>query len=110
MPYSTRIIDRGRGPEIEVTRITVYDILDYHTHGRHHAFVASLLGLSSEQVLAAVRYIDEHRDEVMPVYERIVARSKQAEEGQEERVAAARARLLARKRELEAAKRQRETT
>ncbi len=24
------IIDRGRGPEIEGTRITVYDIMDYY--------------------------------------------------------------------------------
>jgi uncharacterized protein (DUF433 family) len=25
-----KIINRGRGPEIAGTRITVYDILDYH--------------------------------------------------------------------------------
>jgi hypothetical protein len=26
---TARIIDRGRGPEIEGTRITVYDVMDY---------------------------------------------------------------------------------
>jgi len=26
---SAKIIDRGRGPEIEGTRITVYDVMDY---------------------------------------------------------------------------------
>jgi uncharacterized protein (DUF433 family) len=66
--YSTRIVDRGRGPEIEGTRITVYDILDYHTKGHHHSFIASVLSLSSEQVLAGIKYIDEHEAEVMPAY------------------------------------------
>jgi uncharacterized protein (DUF433 family) len=30
------IIDRGRGPEIAGTRITVYDIWDYAKVGHHH--------------------------------------------------------------------------
>jgi len=30
---ATKIINRGRGPEIEGTRITVYDVLDYRKHG-----------------------------------------------------------------------------
>jgi uncharacterized protein (DUF433 family) len=68
MAYNTRIIDRGRGPEIEGTRITVYDILDYHTKGHHHSYIASVLSLSSEQVLAGIRYIEEHEAEVMPAY------------------------------------------
>ena len=28
-----KIIDRGRGPELAGTRITVYDVLDYHKEG-----------------------------------------------------------------------------
>ncbi len=28
-PFEARIINRGRGPEIAGTRITVYDIMDY---------------------------------------------------------------------------------
>src|SRR4051794_4814918 len=72
MTYSTRIIDRGRGPEIEGTRITVYDILDYHTKGHHHSFIASVLSLSSEQVLAGIRYIEEHQAEVMPAYQEML--------------------------------------
>lgn len=28
-----KIIDRGRGPEVAGTRITVYDVLDYHKAG-----------------------------------------------------------------------------
>jgi uncharacterized protein (DUF433 family) len=37
------IINRGRGPEIAGTRITVYDILDYTTMGWHHTAIAGWL-------------------------------------------------------------------
>ena len=69
-----KIIDRGRGPEIAGTRITVYDILDYYKEGWHRDVIASTLRLSSRQVQAAIRYIEEHRDEVMPEYEEMLAR------------------------------------
>ena len=45
-----KIIDRGRGPEIEGTRITVYDVLDYHKLGWHRDMIAATLDLSSRQV------------------------------------------------------------
>jgi uncharacterized protein (DUF433 family) len=69
-----KIIDRGRGPEIEGTRITVYDILDYHKLGWHRDVIAVTLSVSSRQVDAAIRYIEEHRDEVMVDYEEMLAR------------------------------------
>jgi uncharacterized protein (DUF433 family) len=69
-----RIIDRGRGPEIEGTRITVYDILDYHKRGWHRDMIADNFDLSSRQVEAAIRYIEEHREEVTADYEKILAR------------------------------------
>ncbi len=72
---STAIIDRGRGPEIVGTRITVYAVLDYHRLGWHPCTIAATLGLSSEQVEAALRYITEHRDEVEAVYRRICERA-----------------------------------
>ncbi len=68
------IMDRGRGPEIAGTRITVYDILDYTTRDWHHSAIASALGLSSRQVLAAIQYIEEHRDEVVAEYEAMIER------------------------------------
>jgi uncharacterized protein (DUF433 family) len=67
-----RIIERGRGPEIKGTRVTVYDILDYHTRGRHHTYIAAVLKLSTAQVLAALRYVDGHKDEVMARYQRML--------------------------------------
>ena len=69
-----KIIDRGRGPEVAGTRITVYDVLDYHKHGWHRDMIADTLELSSQQVEAAVRYIEEHRDEVMADYARNMER------------------------------------
>jgi uncharacterized protein (DUF433 family) len=68
------IINRGRGPEIEGTRITVYDILDYTEDGWHHTAIAAWLRLSSAQVLAAIKYIEEHKDEVMANYQKILER------------------------------------
>lgn len=69
------IIDRGRGPEIKGTRITVYDIIDYWRANWHHTAIASLLGLSSDQVLLAIQYIQDHADEVLPKHDRDVARA-----------------------------------
>ncbi|MCI0462646.1 MAG: DUF433 domain-containing protein [Gemmataceae bacterium] len=66
---SAQIIDRGRGPEIAGTRITVYDVLDYHLDGEHPTMIALELGVSSEQVEAAIRYIEEHRDQVLADYQ-----------------------------------------
>jgi uncharacterized protein (DUF433 family) len=72
-----RIINRGRGPEIEGTRITVYDILDYHLDGWHRDMIAVNFRISSAQVETALRYIDEHRDEVMAKYQKMLERDAQ---------------------------------
>ncbi len=71
------IIDRGRGPEIAGTRITVYDILDYQQMGWHHTAIAATLRLSSAQVLAALQYIEDHQEEVMDQYQKILERCRQ---------------------------------
>jgi uncharacterized protein (DUF433 family) len=68
-PTTAAIIDRGRGPEIAGTRITVYDILTYSREGWHHTAIAAELNLSSDQVLVALRYIEEHKEEVMAQYQ-----------------------------------------
>src|SRR4051812_30318068 len=68
------IIDRGRGPEIAGTRITVYDILDYSLQSWHHTAIAAALNLSSEEVLTALRYIEEHKEEVLARYQVILDR------------------------------------
>jgi uncharacterized protein (DUF433 family) len=69
-----RVIEVGRGPQIEGTRITVFDVLEYHKNGWHRDEIAALFDLSSQQVEAAIRYIEEHKDEVMVEYDKIMAR------------------------------------
>lgn len=70
------IIDRGRGSEIAGTRITIYNVLDYSRHGHHHTYIAAILRISSAEVLAALKYIEEHHDEVMADYQEILDRAK----------------------------------
>jgi uncharacterized protein (DUF433 family) len=73
-PMSARVINRGRGPEIEGTRITVYDVMDYAQQGWHRDRIAALFRLSSRDIQAALDYIDAHRDEVTSTYQSIRTR------------------------------------
>lgn len=66
---AAEIHDRGRGPEIKGTRITVFDVMEYHCRGRDRTFISTLLRLTSEELDVAIRYIESHRDELMPVYQ-----------------------------------------
>jgi uncharacterized protein (DUF433 family) len=67
------IHDRGRGPEIRGTRITVYDILDHHPDkGWTPEQLATMFRVSVEHIDAALKYIKEHRDEVMGRYQKML--------------------------------------
>lgn len=68
------IVDRGRGPEIEGTRVTVYRILDFVREGVSSEQTAAELDLTAEQVQAALDYIAANRADVEATYETIVAR------------------------------------
>jgi uncharacterized protein (DUF433 family) len=68
------IIDRGRGPEIAGTRITVFDVMDYLKDGWHRDRIAALFRLASRDIQAAIDYIAAHRDEVEAEYQRILDR------------------------------------
>ena len=70
----SNIVELGRGPQIEGSRITVFDIIQYHKNGWQRDEIAALFELSSQQVEAAMRYIDEHRAQVMAAYERNMER------------------------------------
>ena len=69
-----RIIDRGRGPELDRIRITVYDVVHYLEHGRSANYIALVLGITLAETHALIRYIDEHKDEVMAVHRQIEER------------------------------------
>jgi|ERR1017187_5911468 uncharacterized protein (DUF433 family) len=64
----------GNNPRIAGTRISVYAILEYLQKGWHRDEIAVLFGLGSRQVEAAIRYIEEHKEEVMAEYGKIMAR------------------------------------
>jgi uncharacterized protein (DUF433 family) len=102
----TTIIHRGRGPEIAGTRITVYDVWDYLRIGWHHTEIAAVFGIASDQVKAAVQYIEEHREEVIDNYQRIVDRHQNHQYSPEvqARIAQAEARFDAQRMKLQAAR------
>jgi uncharacterized protein (DUF433 family) len=74
---TARIIDRGRGPELEGTRVTVYRIMDFLRYNSPPEEIAAELDLTHEQVQLALDYIEAHRSEVEAVYERILQRVSQ---------------------------------
>jgi uncharacterized protein (DUF433 family) len=100
-----KIIKTGRGPEIAGTRITVYDVIEYYKTGWHRDMIAGILSLSSREVEAAIRYIEEHRDEVMASYEKNMERIRRGNPPElQAKLDAAHERLQARLRELREAK------
>jgi uncharacterized protein (DUF433 family) len=68
------VVNRGDGPKISGTRITVYTVLEYLRAGRTRDYIAATLFLSSAQVQAAIDYIRDHEAEVNTEFERIMAR------------------------------------
>ena len=73
---SPTIINRGRGPEISGTRITVYRIMDFVRDCSPAERIADELRLSPEQVQAALAFIAAHTADVEAEYEKILARPK----------------------------------
>jgi uncharacterized protein (DUF433 family) len=96
-----RIVNRGDGPKIEGTRITVYQVFEYVEKGYSREWIAALLDLSSRQVQAALDFIETHRVEVVAKYESIIARIRAGNPPEiEDRLAQNRAKLRARMAEL----------
>jgi uncharacterized protein (DUF433 family) len=77
MKYDDFIHDRGRGPEIKGTRITVYDVLDYVLQGWDPARIAMFFRIGSRQVEAAVGYIRENKLDVLSEYLQMLEREVQ---------------------------------
>lgn len=70
------IHDRGRGPEIRGTRITVYAILDYALECWPPDRIAAAFDLRTEQIEAAIAYIRDHTIEVLKEYIKILERAE----------------------------------
>lgn len=68
------IIDRGRGPEIAGSRITVYDVLAETQAGQTPEQLAADWELQVGQIHCALQYIEEHKEEVLRDWAEIKAR------------------------------------
>lgn len=68
------IHNRGRGPEIRGTRITVYDVVDYLLMAWEPARIAMWFKLMTVQVEAAIAYILDHKLEVIREYHEMLER------------------------------------
>jgi uncharacterized protein (DUF433 family) len=74
---AARIIDRGRGPEVAGTRVTIYRIMDFIREGSSAADIATELHLTAAQVRVALDYITVHRRIVEAEYTKILQRVQQ---------------------------------
>ncbi len=73
------IHDRGRGPELVGTRITVYNLLPYFLDPTvTEEYVCGIYELTPEQVAAARAYVFENFEEVMRIHRQFEARLNQA--------------------------------
>jgi uncharacterized protein (DUF433 family) len=71
-----QIIDRGRGPEIAGTRLTVYDVVDYLQEGWRYDQIAGLFRLPPDDIQTAIKYIEDHKEDVIAAYRQILARHR----------------------------------
>ena len=64
--HTVRIVDVGRGPQIEGHRLTVMDIFYYLHRGYDFQFIQQAMpSLSREQFDAVVAYAKEHHNELV---------------------------------------------
>lgn len=99
------IHDRGRGPELKGTRLTVYDIIPYRLKGYTPEQLAAVFTgypeLTPAHIEALYRYMDDHHAEVMAVHEKIEARIARGNPPEiEAKLAESRKRSLAKLEEL----------
>jgi uncharacterized protein (DUF433 family) len=66
MSVEITIVDKGRGPQLATSRITVQDLVPYLQLGYSDEEILQIMpSLSVAEIRAVECYVDEHRDEVM---------------------------------------------
>jgi uncharacterized protein (DUF433 family) len=76
MQPETTIINRGRGPQLSTSRITVQDIVPYFQLDYSYDQIREIMpSLSVAEIQVVERYFNEHREEVLEVDRRIRARN-----------------------------------
>jgi uncharacterized protein (DUF433 family) len=77
MKSAVRIVDRGRGPQIEGHRLTVMDVFYYLHRGRDWEFIhRALPSLRRDEFDAVVVYVREHHDELAEADRRVEERNR----------------------------------
>ena len=76
MKTDIRIVDRGRGPQLSSSRITVQDLVPYFQRQCTFEQILEIMPvLTVEEIQAVERYVGEHYEEVMEQDRRIRDRS-----------------------------------
>lgn len=66
MSAEISIVDRGRGPQLSTSRITVQDLVPYFQLNYSYEDILDIKPtLSVAEIQVVERYVDEHREEVM---------------------------------------------
>jgi uncharacterized protein (DUF433 family) len=77
MKTKVRIVDHGRGPQIEGSRLTVMDVFYYLRRGRDFEYIhGAMPSLSRDEFDAVVEYVNEHRDELTEMDDRVEERNR----------------------------------
>ena len=86
MKTAVRIVDYGRGPQIEGNRLTVMDVFYYLHRDCDWDFIHyALPGLTRAEFDAVVEYVNEHRDELIEKDNRVEERNRREMAEQEAR-------------------------
>ncbi len=76
MKADIQIIDRGRGPQLSTSRITVQDLVPYFQRQcSYDEIIQSMPVLTVDEIQVVERYIHEHHDAVMEQDRRIRERN-----------------------------------
>src|SRR5690348_5106571 len=76
MQRAITIINRGRGPHLSTSRITVQDVVPYLQLNYSYDEIREIMpSLSVAEIQVVERYVHEHREEVMEVDRRLRARN-----------------------------------
>lgn len=71
-----QIVDRGRGPQLSSSRITVQDLVPYFQQSFTHEQIREIMpSLSVEEIAVALAYVKDNYDAVMEQDRRIRERS-----------------------------------
>ena len=72
MKIDIKIVDRGRGPQLSTSRITVQDLLPYYREGTSNEEICRWIpSLTDEEIAVLKKYIRDHYEEVLKAEQEI---------------------------------------